>query len=52
MKNVTTPRTLAECGFVAGYQSAQPRPSRVADWILATVVGIMLAAALVHWWAS
>lgn len=52
MKNVTTPRTLAQCQFVTGYQSANPKPSRAADWSLATVIGICIAVALVHWWAS
>jgi hypothetical protein len=28
------------------------RRNRAADWIVATVIGILLAMAFVHWWAS
>lgn len=52
MKNTRTPRTLSDCQFVTGYQSAQPQPSRLADWLLATLIGAGLALALVHWWAA
>jgi hypothetical protein len=53
MKNVTTPRMLADCTFRTGYQTAQlPQRSRLADVLLATAIGAVLAVALVHWWAS
>ena len=47
-----TPRQLSECRFVTGYRGVQPKPSRVADWILASIVGALGALALIHWWAS
>ena len=52
MKNITTPRTLAECQFVTGYTAAEivkPR-TRIADVIFATVLGILGAVALVYGW--
>lgn len=43
MKNYTTPRTLAECEFTCGYQTAYiPMRERVLGWILASAIGIGL----------
>jgi hypothetical protein len=53
-----TPRTLAECRFEVGYSAADhprrpvPLGERVAGVVLATVIGILLAAAAVHWWSA
>jgi hypothetical protein len=53
-----TPRTLAECRFTTGYASAQhprrpvPISERIYGVLLATVIGILGAAALVHGLAS
>lgn len=54
MKNITTPRTLAECNFSIGYPTvALPnRRERVAGVVLAVVIGILCAAGLVHWWSA
>lgn len=53
MKNVNTPRTLAECQFHVGYPSKQsPQPSRIADVVVAVVLGVIGAALLVHGLAS
>ena len=50
MKNVTAPRTLAECQFVLGYSTAAMQ-SRRSSWpsvALATVIGVALACAVVY----
>ena len=53
MKNITTPRTLADCSFHVGYPAKQPpQPNRIADVVVAIVLGIAGAAGLLHWWAS
>ena len=57
MKNITTPRTLADCSFVQGY-STMPikapvsRSERVYGALLAVVIGVAVAMLLVHWSAS
>ena len=51
-RNIKTPRTLSEAVFVTGYQSASIKVSRMADWILASTIGALLAVALVSWWSS
>ncbi len=57
MNNIHTPRTLAECRFVVGHQSIEhPRSTseseRVAGVVLATLIGVLGALALLHWWAT
>lgn len=56
MKNITTPRTLAECSFSVGYQTADvQRPARtdsVLNYLLAVSIGIFGALALAHWWSA
>lgn len=53
MKNVNTPRTLAECQFHVGYPSKQPpKPNRIADVVVAVVLGVIGAALALHWWAA
>lgn len=50
-----TPRTLNECQFTPGYQSLtnrEPMWERVAGYVLATAIGVGLAALLVAWWSS
>lgn len=46
-----TPRTLADCQWATGYSSAQP-PRTAASIALAISIGVLLALALVNWWAS
>lgn len=49
MKNITTPRTLAEAQFVTGYSSASiERRSSLSSVLLATVIGVALACAIVY----
>jgi hypothetical protein len=58
VKNVTAPRTLADSQFFVGYSAADhprrpvPVGERVAGVVLATVIGIVVAAATVHWWSA
>lgn len=59
MKNITTPRTLAECEFTSGYAMAYPQSARtmsraeqIASIALAVAIGVGLAAALVVWWST
>jgi len=53
-----TPRTLADCKFSVGHAQAQhprrpvPISERIYGVLLATVIGLLGAAALVHWWAT
>jgi hypothetical protein len=54
VKNVNTPRTLADCEFTSGYQSARfsvkpTKGERIAGVFVAVVVGVLLALVLVHW---
>lgn len=47
--NLRTPRTMNECHWTPGYQSLQnkePLREVIAGYVLATVIGITLAAAL------
>ncbi len=50
---VTTPRTMEDATWVAGGQAIhhypQSRTERAAGFVLAVVIGVLLAAALVHW---
>jgi len=57
MKSNKTPRTLAECQFEVGYQSAefQPIQSRVEAFLsvlLACAIGIGFGICYVVWWAA
>lgn len=58
MKNYTTPRTLSESTFVTGYTSIhpmahrEPRWEKIAGYALAIIIGLALAAALVHGWSA
>lgn len=50
MKNITTPRTLADCAWVTGYSRASMQ-SRRSSWpsvLLATAIGVALAVAIVY----
>jgi hypothetical protein len=50
-----TPRTgqsTAERAYAGSHQRPQTRGETVAGVVLAVVIGILGAAALVHWWAS
>lgn len=56
--HISTPRTLAECTFTYGYETSHPLSHReptweiIAGWLLATAIGVGLAALLVAWWSS
>jgi hypothetical protein len=51
--HISTPRTLAECQWTTGYSSSRPpRGDTAASIALAISIGVLLALALVHWWAS
>ncbi len=49
----TTPRTMEDATWIAGGQAIhhypQSRTERAAGVVLAVVIGIVLAALLVHW---
>lgn len=49
----TTPRTMESATWIASGQAIhyypQSRTERAAGVVLAVVIGILLAAALVHW---
>jgi hypothetical protein len=58
MKNINTPRTLADCSFTVGHQliehthhRRESPAERIAGVLLATALGVIGAAALVHWWS-
>ena len=49
MKNLTTPRTLAECQWTSGYPQAPiSRRDRIGGRLLAIAMGLA-AAALIVW---
>lgn len=57
MKNITTPRTLSECSWTTGYPAVQHEHhsregmvERIAGVLLATVIGVLLSAFLLHFW--
>lgn len=56
MKNYTIPRTMesSHWSFDADpiEHYPQSRIERAAGVVLAVVIGIFLAAALLHWWAA
>lgn len=53
MKNIRTPRTLAECSFETGYKICEPkdhwRGFKAAEtkWILVSVIAFVAAAVMV-----
>ena len=51
MKNVTTPRTLADCQFVTGYTRASMQRRRWHDGVSVVVVlaGVVCALAVIGW---
>ena len=53
---ITTPRTMEDATWVAGGQAIhhypQSRTERAAGVFLAVVIGIVLAALLMHWAAQ
>lgn len=56
MKNITTPRTLAECNFNVGYpdariEGAQARLEAFLSVLLACAIGIFFAVCYVVWWS-
>lgn len=50
MKNLRTPRTLADSSFETGYSAAQiaPRRDRVAGYVLAVVIGVALTLTVIY----
>lgn len=56
--HLSTPRNLADCTFTYGYTSVRPMVHREPTWekvggvLLATVIGVGMAALLVAWWSS
>jgi hypothetical protein len=48
VKNERTPRTLADCQWLTGYQSANPAPRPWGGWWLAVVIGVSLALVLAY----
>jgi len=51
--HISTPRTLADCQWTTGYSAATPpRSDTAASIALAISIGVLLALALMHWWAS
>jgi uncharacterized membrane protein YqgA involved in biofilm formation len=57
MKNLKTPRTLAECSFEVGYQegqmnSIQSRIDAFLSVLLACAIGIGFGVCYVVWWAQ
>lgn len=56
MKNFQIPRTMEsgswryDCDPISHYP--QSRTEAAAGVVLAVVIGVVLAAALLHWWAS
>lgn len=50
MKNIRTPRTLAESSFETGYSSVQfiPRRDRIAGYILAVCIGVALTVTVMY----
>lgn len=50
MKNIRTPRTLADSTFATGYRAATfvSRRDRVAGYILAVVIGASLALTVIY----
>jgi len=56
MKNFTVPRTMDsgswryDCDPISHYP--QSRSERAAGVVLAVVIGVLLAAAMLHWWAA
>jgi len=53
---ISTPRTMEDATWVAGGQAIhhypQSRTERAAGVFLAVVIGILMAAALLHWWTT
>ena len=57
MRNVKTPRTLAECNFDVGYpsvqmQRAQTRFEAFMSVLLACAIGIFFAVCYAAWWST
>lgn len=52
----TTPRTMDEATWISGgnavHHYPQSRTEVAAGVVLAVVLGIVFAAALLHWWAA
>lgn len=50
MKNIRTPRTLADSTFATGYRAAAfvSRRDRVAGYLLATLIGVALAVTVMY----
>lgn len=50
MKNLRTPRTLADSSFETGYSAATfpNRRDRVAGYVLAVVIGVALTLTIVY----
>ena len=53
MKNIKTPRTLAECSFPVGYAevSLEDRMDKILGVLLACAIGIGFGICLVVWWS-
>lgn len=50
--NAPSSRLSADAANLQTALLAPPRTSRIADVIVCTVMAVLLAAALVHWWSS
>lgn len=53
--HLRTPRTMDEGHWTPGYVIHEPKISkweRVADYVLAIVIGVCVAATLVTWWSA
>jgi len=48
----TTPRNFADCTWIQGYGRQPNLWEKAGSYILATAIGIGMAALLVAWWSS
>ena len=47
MKNITTPRTLADCQFTVGYSQAErPTKAHPAEWVMLGIVVLCIVVPL------
>jgi hypothetical protein len=53
VKNITTPRTLAECQWTSGYPQAHiGRRDRIGGCLLAIAMGLAAAVLIVWEWSA
>lgn len=48
MKNLRTPRTLADSSFETGYSAVSPRRSDWRSYVLAVVIGVALTLTVIY----